>query len=435
MAHDLTQPLTTADLDGLFAGILAPYRHVVLAVSGGADSTALMHLLAEWAGATTSPPKLSIATIDHQLRAGSTAEAELAARMAAGLGLPHTTLAWTGDKPSSGIQAAARAARYALLRTHAAAIGADAVVLAHTQDDQAETVLMRLARGSGIDGLGGMEPVTAMDGMTLVRPLLGVPKSRLVATLQARGMTWSEDPSNQNTAFERVRWREAFAQLTHLGLTSDAVAESARRLRRASHALDAIVTHVMAPSSSIVTIDPLGFATIHWPRLLEQPCEIRLRVLTRLIERIGGAGVPVPLARLEAMTEDQDWRIPIGRTLGRVMFADDASSSDHINLLREPGHVPPPAAILTPGSACLFDGRCHVALSDQCQYAVRIAALGPDGLLHAVQLGATRPYAPRDALHALPSVRLGDDVVAVPHLGFAAAPFDAAWVTTRWLWH
>lgn len=435
MADHPTEPLTSADLAGLLAPVLAPYRHVLLAVSGGADSTALLHLLAQWARERgTAAPTLSVATVDHKLRTGSAADAAAGARMATGLGLAHTTLTWTGDKPTSGVQAAARAARYRLLRRHAAAIGADAVVLAHTQDDQAETVLMRLARGSGVDGLGGMAPVATIGGLTLVRPLLGVPKVRLIATLEARGIPWLEDPSNQSPAFERVRWREAFAQLSDLGLTSGAVAESARRLRRAAEALDETAARAMATTDGAVTIDPLGFATVRWPRLLEHPAEIRLRVLTRLIERIGGAGVPVPLARLEAMTEGLDWRMPTGRTLGRVMFAADGYNADHVLLLREPGHVPPQAETLVPGSSCVFDGRCHVALSDQCPHTVRIAALGAEGVRQITQHGVPKPRAPLEALHALPAVWIGDDVLAVPHLSFAVAPFDGAWVTVRWVW-
>ena len=435
MANLHPQPLNAADLDGLFAHAFAPYRHLLLAVSGGADSTALLHLVVTWArarGALAS--SVSVATVDHGLRSGSAVEATAVARMAVDLDVPHAVLMWTGDKPATGIQAAARTARYTLLRAHAAAIGADAVVLAHTQDDQAETVLMRLARGSGVDGLGGMAPVVVIDRMAIVRPLLGVPKAQLIATLKAGRTAWIEDPSNQNTAFERVRWRKAFAHLEGLGLTADVVGESARRLRRAAAALDETTARALVPSAGIVAIDAFGVATVHWPRLLEHPAEIRLRILTWLIERIGGAGVPVPLARLEAMTEGLEWRQPTGRTLGRVMFAADSASTDHVSLLREPGHVPPRVQTLAPGSSCVFDGRCHVTLSSQCPQAVTVAALGAEGLQHIIQSGMLKPRAPVDALHALPALWTGDHVVAVPHLGFASVPFDAAWVTVRWVW-
>ena len=434
MANLPAQPLTSVDLDGLFAHAFAPYRHLLLAVSGGADSTALLHLVIAWTRAHgASAPIVSVATVDHGLRSGSAEEAAAVAQMAADLDVPHAVLMWTGDKPTTGIQAAARTARYKLLRAYVTAIGADALVLAHTEDDQAETVLMRLARGSGVEGLGGMAPVVVIDGMPIVRPLLDVPKAQLIATLKAGRTTWIEDPSNQNTAFERVRWRNAFAHLADLGLTADVVVESARRLRRAAVALDETTARALAPSAGVVAIDPLGVAAVHWPRLLDHPDEIRLRILTWLIERIGGAGVPVPLARLEAMTEGLDWRQPTGRTLGRVMFAADSASPDHVMLLREPGHVPPRAQMLVPGTSCVFDGRCTIALSKQCSHDVTVAALGAQGLQQIIQAGALKPRAPVDALHALPALWTGDHVLAAPHLGFARAPFDPAWVTARWL--
>ncbi len=179
------------------------YRGAVLAVSGGPDSTALMGC-----AASTEPGiPFVVATVDHGLRPGSAAEADEVAGLAARLGLKHRILAWTGPKPAARLQEAARAARYRLLAELARETGADLVLTAHTLDDQAETVLMRLCAGSGPAGLSGMAPARTLVGLTLGRPFLNVPKTRLVATCEERGWPFVRDPSNADPRFGRVRLR------------------------------------------------------------------------------------------------------------------------------------------------------------------------------------------------------------------------------------
>ena len=147
---DNTAPIGLEESATFFAP-LQPYSKVVLAVSGGADSLALLVLAAKWrASAPTTTPELSVATVDHALRAGSTEEAAYVHDVANSFGIPHTTLTWSGEKPATRLQERARAARYDLLITHARTIGAGAIVTAHHAQDQAETVLMRLCAGSGI---------------------------------------------------------------------------------------------------------------------------------------------------------------------------------------------------------------------------------------------------------------------------------------------
>ncbi len=195
----------------LFGG-LENLRGLLLAVSGGSDSTALLVLAARWAKRLKRPPKLTAITIDHGLRSESAREAAAVKRLARRLGVPHRTLRWRGDKPKSGLQEAARIARYRLLAEAAARAGYEHVLTAHTLDDQAETVLFRLARGSGLTGLAGMAqasvlPVGAETAFFLVRPLLHVSKARLVATLKAAGIDHSEDPTNRDPRYARTRLR------------------------------------------------------------------------------------------------------------------------------------------------------------------------------------------------------------------------------------
>ncbi|KMO43838.1 tRNA(Ile)-lysidine synthetase [Methylobacterium tarhaniae] len=211
----------------------AAFRGAVLAVSGGPDSTALMGCAA--LGQAGIP--LVVATVDHGLRPGSAAEAAGVAVLAARLGLAHRTLAWVGPKPAARLQEAARAARYRLLADLAREVGADLVLTAHTLDDQAETVLMRLCAGSGPAGLSGMAPTRALDGLTLGRPFLSVPKSRLVATCEARGWSFVRDPSNTDPRFGRARLRRLLPLLAEEGLTAGRLARLAGRLRRDEAAL------------------------------------------------------------------------------------------------------------------------------------------------------------------------------------------------------
>jgi tRNA(Ile)-lysidine synthase len=206
-------------------------RGVLLAVSGGPDSTALMHAAAALREA--SGASVAVATVDHGLRPGSDAEAADVGRAARTLGLPHTRLPWAGPKPGTGLQEAARDVRYALLSAHAAAIGAGLVLTGHTRDDQAETVLMRLAAGSGLAGLAGMRAERALaPGLVLGRPFLHLPKAILVAWCEARGLAYLRDPSNADPRFARGRLRDAWPVLEREGLTPARLARLAERAAR-----------------------------------------------------------------------------------------------------------------------------------------------------------------------------------------------------------
>ncbi|WP_349369948.1 tRNA lysidine(34) synthetase TilS [Salinarimonas sp.] len=289
-------PLSDAEANARLAPLLAERAEtgLLLAVSGGPDSVALMRLaapLARDAGA-----RLSVATVDHGLREGSAAEAETVARWARDAGLPHRTLAWTGEKPHAGLQDAARAARYALLAVHAREIGAGALATAHHRDDQAETVLMRLAAGSGIAGLAGMRARADLDGLVLARPFLDLPKARLVATCRARGWPHVEDPSNAAARFARARLRGIAPLLAAEGLDAARLARLAGRAARADDALEA------ATEAAFARIR-IGEA----PLLLDagllraEPEEIALRVLARALREAGGGVGYDRLLRLEAL--------------------------------------------------------------------------------------------------------------------------------------
>lgn len=269
------------------------FRKVLLAVSGGPDSTALMHAAA--ALASTTP--LHVATVDHGLRPESAIEAEEVARMAAGLGQTHTILRWSGDKPNTGLQDAARDARYALLAAHAAACGADLLLTAHTRDDQAETVLMRLAAGSGLAGLAGMRAERPLGpSLCLGRPFLGLDKATLVTWCEARSLPYVRDPSNSDVRFARARLRAAAAALAAEGLTSARLGRLAERAARDEDALqrlatDALEAALLPPRTNRLRLDGGKLAGL--------PDGIALRCLDLAFDRAGGTARR--LERLEAL--------------------------------------------------------------------------------------------------------------------------------------
>jgi tRNA(Ile)-lysidine synthase len=297
-AADAAAPVSATEASALFAD-LENSGTLVLAISGGPDSTAMMVLAARWSAALERGPRLVAVTVDHGLRPGAAAEARDVAQLAVALGIAHQTVRWSGEKPSSGIQEAAREQRYRLLAAAARREGARHILVAHTRDDQAETVVFRLARGSGLTGLGGMTRLTPRDDLIVVRPLLEVPKARLVATLKAGGVAYAEDPSNVDARFARTRLRRLMPALSAEGLDAGRLGRLAWRLARADRALEAAtdeafprVSLTRAAAQARILLDIHAFSAL--------PAEIALRVLGRAISAAGAEG-PVELGKLEAL--------------------------------------------------------------------------------------------------------------------------------------
>ncbi len=302
-----SSPVSATEAKALFSD-LGHLPALVLAVSGGPDSTALMVLAARWCKTLKPKPKLIAVTVDHGLRKEARQEAAAVGRLARKLGIAHRTLRWTGTKPKTGLQAAARVARYRLLAGAARKANASHILTAHTRDDQAETMLIRLSRGSGVAGLAAMARVSSVPGddagqIKLVRPLLDIPKARLIATLRAAKVPFADDPSNRDPRFTRVRLRGLMKELAREGLDSRRLALLALRLRRADLAIEAAVVRAEAElarppaAPDAITIDAAGYA--------RSPAEVALRLIGRAVARAGDEG-PVELAKLEALKEALD---------------------------------------------------------------------------------------------------------------------------------
>lgn len=324
-AADDASPVSAAEANRLF-GSLHHFSPLILAVSGGPDSTALMVLAARWRGRAKSPRLIAV-TIDHGLRKESKREAKAVEKLAAKLGIEHRTLEWTGRKPKTGLQEAARLARYRLLSQVAKEVGARYVLTAHTLDDQAETVLFRLARGSGISGLAGMYltwsmPVEEGRGIGLLRPLLKVPKKRLIATLKAAKIRYVDDPSNRDPRFTRSRLRELMPMLAAEGLTASRLALLADRVQRVEDALFEVMAYT---NGRVVAVgrstDDNPVTILHTDVFSGLPREIAIRVLGWTISKAAG-GRP-ELGKLEVfygiMYRAIDDATPFRRTLAGAL--------------------------------------------------------------------------------------------------------------------
>ena len=288
-------PLSDHAIDAIFAP-LADAGALLLAVSGGPDSTALLLMAASWARRRGGRPRLEAATVDHGLRAGSAEEARAVAALCQKLGVPHRILDWRGAKPKSRIQERAREARYALLAERARAVGAPFVVTGHHLDDQAETTLFRLLRGSGIGGLRAMAARVGRDGATIARPLLGLAKRELIAYCETQGVAFARDPSNDDPRYARTRLRALGAALAAVGLDASALA---RLARRAGQVEDALTRQTEAAEARLRLVET---GACEASLLLAEPIEIVQRLLTAAIVRVGGrAPSRVGLEKVEAL--------------------------------------------------------------------------------------------------------------------------------------
>jgi tRNA(Ile)-lysidine synthase len=307
MPENDKSPISVQQAKGLFANWKRA-TGLVLAVSGGPDSIALMWLAARWRAALSRGPDLLAVTVDHGLRPESAREAREVKRLARTLGVRHRTMRWSGEKPKSGVPAAARAARYHLLATVARQSGASHILTAHTRDDQAETLLMRLLRGSGIGGLAAMARESEREGVLLARPFLNISKSQLIATLEKARIGYAEDPTNRDLSFTRPRIRNLIEGLGAEGGDARNLARLASRLARANAAIEVLVdgaarylalrdrgagsSAALGTRSPNTSFDGAAFAAM--------PEEIRLRLLLRAINRIGHEG-PAELGKVEIL--------------------------------------------------------------------------------------------------------------------------------------
>jgi tRNA(Ile)-lysidine synthase len=410
-AAEAADPIADGELDTLFAD-LKPARRVALAVSGGPDSLALLDCFDRWRRLPGRPEAI-VLSVDHRLRAGSGEDAAAVSRVAAARGLAARVLVWDGPRPASGVEAAARAARYGLMLRAAREEGASHLLLAHHRDDQAETFLMRLARGSGVFGLGAMRREAGAGEVTIVRPFLDLPRARLAATTAAAGLVPVTDPMNSDPRFLRARIRRMMPLLAAGGISSAGIAEAARRFAAAADAIDWAASRVIAAA---VRFDHLAIAWLDPGPFLPAPAEVRLRALTRLLQAIGGQPYPPRSDRLAAL--DRGIGEAHGRFKRTLAGAVIERRGRRFALYREAGRIGLPETAALGRSSLFWDRRFEITIGDRVPPDVMVGALGERGRR---AIGAEASLAPADALAALPAIRRGTEILAVPSLSWRAA--------------
>lgn len=300
---------------------------IAVAVSGGADSMALAHALISYCHNHHSHIQIHILTVDHGLRPDAKNEAAHVAHFFNGMDADHIThniLTWVHDgRPKTRIQEDARTARYDLMAQYMHDNDIMHLFLGHHQDDQAETFLFRLAKGSGLDGLACMRPMQyRADNIVCCRPFLDVPKAHILDYCRAHKIDYIHDPSNDDARYARVKLRQAHDILAEEGLTAARLSVTAKRLSRAHNAIDHIVEKIYYSNALEIETNRIVFK---FNDVRNQPDEIILRLILRAMHSLSPKeGYGVRLHRVEALCEDlchaQSFR---RRTLGGVIFERD----------------------------------------------------------------------------------------------------------------
>jgi len=396
---------------------LGPFEsapHIAVACSGGADSLALTLLADGWG--REAGGRVTALIVDHAMRRESAAEAAAVSDRLAGAGIEAVVLTRQGGALQSDRQAGARRARYRLMTDWCRQAGVLHLLLGHHRGDQAETLMLRLGRGSGVDGLAAMAAVSENPHLRLLRPLLGVPREYLISFLQSRGQDWIEDPSNEDAAFARVRLRRMLPGLGEEGLTESRLAATARRMARARIALESAATALLARTAAIY---PEGYALLAPRELLAAPEDTGLRALSRLLTCIGGGQHGPRMERLERLYEWLARGEGGGRTLAGCCIV--RRGPGEVAVCREAAAT---EDAVPAGGGTVWDGRFW--LSADCLPESRLRRLGPDGWARVLASapGLRTQKLPADARNALPAIWRLEEVVAVPHFHYCATPPD-----------
>lgn len=419
--RDAIHPIGTEEFARLMDrfGPFEPAPHVALAVSGGSDSMGLALLTAAWARQCGG--RVTALTVDHGLRREAAAEAAQTGDWCRAYGMDHEILRWDGPHPASGIQEEARRARYRLLEAWCREQGVLHLFLAHQAEDQAETLLMRLLRSSGVDGLAGMSAIVELGAVRLLRPLLTVSRARLRVTLSAAGQRWIEDPSNNNPAYRRTALRAQLQEGEEAEAVVDRLGSLAPRFARLRQRREAEEAQLLACA---VTLHPAGFALLDLAPFFAGSPELQLKVLAAILTTVGGGDYPPRGERLERLISHLCDRPKAGATLGGCLIRPYRGK---LLICREPAAVAP-AVEVVPGQT-RWDGRFTLNL-DGAAASLTFGALGAD-------LATIRNKIPSSALASipaaarptLPALKDGKGLVAVPFLRYFNGRLNEAGTT------
>ena len=394
------------------AGPVEDGRDIAIAVSGGADSMALLLLLAGWAEGREVP--VTALTVDHGLRSDSAGEAMQVGRWCAAMGVSHVILQWTGEKPAHRVQEEARRARYELMEAWCACNDVENLFVAHTMNDQAETFLFRMSRGSGPDGLAAMPLVSWRDRVRIIRPLLTIDRRRLVATLRAVDQGWVEDPGNNDRRYARVRVRQRLTELDAVGVSMQTVAGAARIFGELRAERERQVADLAA---ACLVLFPEGYAEIDRSEFVAADPHIAQSMLVSVVSLIGGREFAPKRARSTRLFGVlTDGPAPATRTLGGCVLS---ATDSRIRVWREFGAISQSVAA-DAADRITWDGRFLVELDPiRAPEGSFVSALGRSGW-ERIADDVDRDFRriPGPVRYGLPAIYKGDDILQVWHLGY-----------------
>jgi tRNA(Ile)-lysidine synthase len=423
VTHEVSEPLSAEEFAGLMQrlGVLPSHR-LAVAVSGGPDSMALAYCLKRWGGTVTA------LIVDHGLRPESAVEAEQTQKRLAAQAIPATILRWEHEPVVTRLHVTARKARYRLLLDACRHQGIAHLLLAHQREDQAETILMRLAKGSGINGLAGISAHSVSEDIHILRPLLSLAKERLIATCVAAGLLFITDASNASDQFARGRLRKVLPLLEAEGLTIERLIDLGERADSARQALDHTTLQLLSAAS---TRDEAGTIRIALAPLQAAPMAIVERALAASLHSIHPNDYAPEYASLKdvcgAITSIGD--MP-SRTLHGCLISKTAT---HVILVREyAGIIETP--LIRAGENLLWDGRWHVTLDTTAgtePFTIRPLGNPPHETLDILAPGLRQRLSQGRARAALPSLWRGNDLCFIPSIdarqNIASARLLSAW--------
>ena len=403
MVNDIKFPLADSRVCDLFSRYVNHDR-IALAVSGGRDSMALMYLVYRWKAHLALNIDIEVLTVNHNLRKAAEDECRFVHKITENYGFRHTVLSWKHGHIDTSIQEKARKARYKLMLDYVRGENINTILTAHTSDDNIETFIMRLAKGSGIDGLKSINEIRYEDGIQIQRPLLSLSRSLTTKILRSTGNEWVDDPTNDDESFERVKIRNNISSLSTFNISSNNLTKTIQRLARTHESISYFTNSV---SEKLVELSELGHADIDFDKLSNYPEEIILRVIAKALTDINGG--TVSLSSLEAVIADL---IKTGRskTLNGCQIIP---KKNKYVIVRENRGIRPVEIKIN--ERISWDGRFDVHLKSCDKANIVIDQIGNADDLGEMIDGTSFQNLPKYLLRALPGGFIEDKLVLLPN--------------------
>ena len=372
-----------------------------VAVSGGSDSLSLLYLIDAWSNKKNL--KIVILTVDHNLRNGSADEALYVGELCNKLGLIHKTLFWDHEDIEGNLSASAREARYRLMQN---SIPSDAILITgHTLDDQAETFLMRLRRGSGVDGLASMAEQSYLsfgnDGITIFRPLLDFERQTLRKVLKFYKVDWIEDPTNNDRSFERVRVRDLLARFVEIGIDKNTIGRTALLMQSAKTALNHFASDCYKKFGSCDN----GDIILDFSEFSKQPLDVKRRLISAAQKWISNQKYRPRLSQVDALINSIDEKVTFSGS-GTICYFHNNS----IRITREANAC---VCEIEASNDVIFDRRWKLIALENCK-DLTIKCLGEDG--YTFLEPGIRKKIPYKTIIALPALFNDTNLINFPFI-------------------